>query len=629
MAGRNAPDVDRLLAAAAVAGGRVRLAVLAAVLELPPQACLTTMEEAARRGTLVLSPAAGEAWFADEAVPARLEAALPWAARADLHRRTAEALAADPAASPQDVARHWAAAAAAALDPAEQARLQVRLASAAVRSGDLEAAHAAAAAAMTTARTLADADLLADAATSLAPIGEAAWDGDVHAWCTEALGSTGLAEASRIRLLARLAQVGVYTARWDEAVAAGAEALRRADALGTPELLVEALTARQLTSSGPDDVAELHQLSDRMARLGTVTARPDVELWGHLWRADALWYAGDLAGIAAVVPKVARCVERIDGPDATWHLHELRASLALARADFADAVRLQAQALELLHGIGHPAAHGASVAFQLVLGHHRGPAPELLDPAGWDFGTDARWTLLTHLGWGSALAEVGLLDEAAAAYRRCGALDSWAGQVPPMGRLVLWAIAARLAIAVGATADVADLHGLLEPHRGRFVAGGAGAANFLGPVELVLGACAAALGQTEAAVADLRTAAARAGEVGAPGFAVEADALLAEALAAAEGDAAAEVARSALPLARTLGMAPWAARLEKLTVRRSPLSPREREIAALVAEGLSNRDIAARLVISERTAANHVQHILGKLGFANRAQIASWHTGRR
>jgi DNA-binding NarL/FixJ family response regulator len=43
-----------------------------------------------------------------------------------------------------------------------------------------------------------------------------------------------------------------------------------------------------------------------------------------------------------------------------------------------------------------------------------------------------------------------------------------------------------------------------------------------------------------------------------------------------------------------------------------------------VAEGLTNRAIAERLVIAERTAQNHVQHILDKLGFASRAQIAVW-----
>jgi DNA-binding NarL/FixJ family response regulator len=57
-----------------------------------------------------------------------------------------------------------------------------------------------------------------------------------------------------------------------------------------------------------------------------------------------------------------------------------------------------------------------------------------------------------------------------------------------------------------------------------------------------------------------------------------------------------------------------------------PLTPREREVAALVARGLSNREIASLLVVSEGTAGNHVQHILEKLGFHTRAQIASWAT---
>jgi non-specific serine/threonine protein kinase len=54
------------------------------------------------------------------------------------------------------------------------------------------------------------------------------------------------------------------------------------------------------------------------------------------------------------------------------------------------------------------------------------------------------------------------------------------------------------------------------------------------------------------------------------------------------------------------------------------LTRREREIGDLVAKGLSNREIAASLVISQRTAEGHVEHILAKLGFTSRAQIAAW-----
>jgi predicted ATPase/DNA-binding CsgD family transcriptional regulator len=54
------------------------------------------------------------------------------------------------------------------------------------------------------------------------------------------------------------------------------------------------------------------------------------------------------------------------------------------------------------------------------------------------------------------------------------------------------------------------------------------------------------------------------------------------------------------------------------------LTAREREVAGLVARGLTNRQIADALVISEGTAGSHLEHILAKLGFRSRAQIAAW-----
>ncbi|RYE42449.1 MAG: protein kinase [Hyphomicrobiales bacterium] len=56
----------------------------------------------------------------------------------------------------------------------------------------------------------------------------------------------------------------------------------------------------------------------------------------------------------------------------------------------------------------------------------------------------------------------------------------------------------------------------------------------------------------------------------------------------------------------------------------SPLTARERQVADLVAGGLTNREIADQLVISPRTAQGHVEHILSKLGFTSRTQVAAW-----
>jgi DNA-binding NarL/FixJ family response regulator len=61
----------------------------------------------------------------------------------------------------------------------------------------------------------------------------------------------------------------------------------------------------------------------------------------------------------------------------------------------------------------------------------------------------------------------------------------------------------------------------------------------------------------------------------------------------------------------------------------SPLTPRERQIAELIAQGMSNKEIAASLVIAQRTAEGHVEHILVKLGFTSRSQIAGWVAERR
>jgi DNA-binding NarL/FixJ family response regulator len=54
------------------------------------------------------------------------------------------------------------------------------------------------------------------------------------------------------------------------------------------------------------------------------------------------------------------------------------------------------------------------------------------------------------------------------------------------------------------------------------------------------------------------------------------------------------------------------------------LTPREHQIAGLIAQGHSNRAIAQELLITPATAARHVANILAKLGFNSRAQVAAW-----
>jgi dihydropteroate synthase len=74
----------------------------------------------------------------------------------------------------------------------------------------------------------------------------------------------------------------------------------------------------------------------------------------------------------------------------------------------------------------------------------------------------------------------------------------------------------------------------------------------------------------------------------------------------------------------SLGERGTRARTRTGSVAAGVLTPRELEVAGLVAEGLSNKAIAAKLVIAQRTAEAHVEHILEKLGFSSRSQIAAW-----
>jgi DNA-binding NarL/FixJ family response regulator len=95
----------------------------------------------------------------------------------------------------------------------------------------------------------------------------------------------------------------------------------------------------------------------------------------------------------------------------------------------------------------------------------------------------------------------------------------------------------------------------------------------------------------------------------------------------ADADQVAEAVRAAV--AGQMHLDPSVARLLADSVRspRRPgasLTPREREVLALVAKGASNREIAQALVVSERTARTHVSAILMKLGLVSRTQAALW-----
>jgi DNA-binding NarL/FixJ family response regulator len=87
----------------------------------------------------------------------------------------------------------------------------------------------------------------------------------------------------------------------------------------------------------------------------------------------------------------------------------------------------------------------------------------------------------------------------------------------------------------------------------------------------------------------------------------------------------ASVRETFLREARTL-LPPLRAATSRQATRQafSGLTAREREVAAEISRGKSNREISADLVVSERTVEYHVGNILGKLGLSSRSQVAIW-----
>jgi ATP/maltotriose-dependent transcriptional regulator MalT len=415
----------------------------------------------------------------------------------------------------------------------------------------------------------------------------------------------------------------VYRGEYRRANEVSRAALDTTELTGDPDALVDALRARQLARSGPDGSAERAVISARMLDAAHKTGSAWVEMWGRLWRIDTLFEAGQLPAIARELADLAICAHRLQVPVARWHLLQYSATHAYATGRYADAMRLAGQAFQVMTDMGHPAAFGGYGAVMCPIAMHLGfrasgvtaflaQIPPHFLPGGPDADAPVV-SMLPVVNLALMWLERGDRDQAARMYELARPVRSW--RPIPSLRLIAWAQGLAAAIGLGRTDDIAHLAGEFEPLRGRHVASGAGAGSYLGPVELHLGKAATALGALDAAVGDLESAAGSCGEIGAPGFAVEASVELAAALARrgsrADADRASSVLALAAPQAKRLGMAPFSQRISELRASLEaagppPLSPREREVARLVGQGLTNRQIAAALYVSERTAQNHV-----------------------
>jgi len=642
-------ECRRMVQAAAIVGREFQLDTVAAVLGNSVAQCLPLVDEAITFGFLDQNLRFVHALTRDA-----VEASLSTADRAALHRTVAEVLEQQYAGNLTehlaDIARHraelapygegataqhWLVLAAddavrrlayeegvrlyqAAFEIAptaagERCSRQVALGRAAYLAGDLPTAVKAAVDAAAAAQ---DAEQKAEAALVLEAVPDPGINATLKRLCEEALCAEA-GDVTRARLLAQRSHLAFYDGEQDRLDSLSRQALELARGAQDDRALAAALHARQEACPGPAGRAERLLLATEMLQLAQRTGDPRAAMWGELWRLDALIESGKLAAAAEELPALKVAVDRVGGPVSAWHHDRVAACIAQARGRYAEAAAIARRGFERMRVVEPAPATGAYFALLIAMAGHVGVPAEVV---GQSFDPPPRFATMAHLSRAYLYSCTGRNHEAAASYRQAGPLQNWS--LPAFFVLPGYVYAALACAGIGRYDDLEELLERLKPFRGEHAVGNGVA--YLGPVELTLGRGAAVLGRLDEAIDDLAAAVHQAGCVGAPGFVAEAQYHLAKALRdrnqpgdRARADAAAQ---DAARLADSLGMTSFHDQ------PRTALSARETEVARLVASGLTNRQIAAELVISERTAQNHVQHILTKLGFATRSQIASWAT---
>jgi DNA-binding CsgD family transcriptional regulator len=676
---RLSPRCRHQLRAASIVGREFSIALVAAIVNRPVLSCLGPLEEAVTAGLVEPAEIAGQHRFVHALVRDAVEAGLPAAERVRMHRTAARAVEAFYAGTLEshlpDLALHWAHAGddaraacwaeraaveamrrlayeeaarlyrqalqvqAAGVD-ADRYRLLLALAQALWHAGELGQARTVSRQAAAAAAGNDRPDLVGEAVLVGECVGVVDWDRDLRASCESALaGLDGRPTAVRARLLARLAEARLYTGDLAGAEDASRGALTMAGECGDPSAVVAALQARQAVCGTPEAVAERADVTERMLSMGQQSGDTAIQALARSWRVDLCFAGGHLDRAEAELQELEWCLGAAAGPLERWYLLRYQGALAHARARFDHARACADEAYAIAAKIRHPAAVPVRHALLWAIAHHTGvdpDAPHVVEAlqAGPGSATTPghAFRIMELLGPAAILVEAGRIEAARARFLATGPVSAW--QPPPYFALNLYAIGVLIGIRIGAAAEVAQLREVLTGYRGQHVASGSAVAYYGGPVELYLGLAARYLAALDDAVFDLTEALHRCGEVAAVGYQVEAAYELAAALAGRGGSDDRRRALTLLnkyaPAAARLGMAPirlaFADLAQQLAGRTgpAPLTHREREIAGYVARGLTNRQIATKLHISERTAENHVQHILTKLGFANRSQIAAW-----
>lgn len=647
----------QVLATAAVCGAVIDPDALAAITATPLVEVIAALERAQQADVLLATPFR----FRHDLFRETLEQKVPLADRAAVHLRAAERLESGPGRRAREIARHRRAAlpfgdralasavareaaaeAAAAMAyedavalydqavdiaPAPDGELLIAAGRAHFLVQDNRGAVASCTAAAELAQRTGDAVGLGRAALALPELPDADWTTLSTGWCEQALAALPAEDSAlRAELLAQQCLTLSTSRQADRMDALSASALAMAQRVDDDAALRLALRARQIARSMPEGHADRVELGERMVALGRRGGDLEAVLWGHLWQFDGHVQAGEIDTAIAQLAAVDPVVARLRNPVARWQLVRSSAALEIARGRFASARALtdEARALAPRNALG--AAHWLPQSMLLARMTGTDLDPESLMPQAENHPM-GRHLLAVHLGpWH---LEHGNRAAAMALYVQ---LPDESAALPPYISLLARSVRGEVAAALGDADGARAAHAALRRYAGLHVTTGAGLHITLGSVQRFLGVTAAAAGMADAQE-HLEAAVTENERVGFFPYAAQARLALAVLLRdrAGPGDhrAATAAAEHVVATAHRIGMAPLLARASELLAAlraedTGPLTPRQREVAELVARGSTNREIAAALHIAERTAENHVQAILTALDFRTRSQIAAW-----
>ena len=527
------------------------------------------------------------------------------------------------------------------VDAVRRVELLLKLGRARYLAGDIGRAVVVAQEASRLAEEMADGDLLARAALVVRGVGGPGLTRIIKGLCDAALRRAPVDRSLRIELLSQMVVVRMQTTEPEaaaEALEYSEEAITLARDATDPDVVFAAIHSRQMAKSGPDGVEERLALADRLLKLADETGRLGFAHWGHSWRADALVQLGRIDEAEIEVVEEGRAADVMGEPLARWRTLLAQSWLALMRGRFDEARRLS-QGARRLGSLGHhPIAE-----FNFFM-HEKALADLMGDAEDHHVAIDAFVREYPEMGPPFAVydaiehANKGRIAEAQAALRPMVGIDPKDIR-PLMVWLPAMAMSARAAHAISHLDVAAKVYEALTPYKDQVVTTSAGMASIQGSVSRHLGLLAETLERWDDAASHYEAAIALEQRMGTPPYVACSEITYAELLLRRGGAdglrRARRLAEDGLAISRELGMAPWLERakavlrsLESKEVADHPLSKRELEVAVLVADGMSNRGIAERLHLSERTAESHVKNICDKLGLNSRSQVAAWAAAR-